>query len=368
MIADDIRVSAYREALRRAIFPGATVVDIGAGTGFFSLLACQLGAGRVYAIEPNPSLALARQAAAANGFADRIEFFSALSTQVELPQPADVLLSDLRCVLPLYLHHIPTIVDARRRLLKPGGAQIPGRDHVFAALVGTPHHYNRELRPWEPATHGLVWPSARKVIVNQWWKAPIEPSDLVSSPQLLFSLDYHTIESPNAAGSVTFSPSVAGPVYGLALSFDTELFQGIGFSTAPGNPRTVYSIGFFPFETPLQLTPSDSVQIDIRADLLGADYTWTWKTAVNGVRAFSQSTAIGDLFDPSQLQQRAATFQPTLLAETNDVRWLLGQIDGQRTNQELAISLQQQFPDRFPTLRSALDRVVSTVAAFCKRP
>jgi type I protein arginine methyltransferase len=365
MVADDVRVGAYAEALRRAIFPGAVVVEIGAGTGFFSMLACQLGAGRVYAIEPNGAIALAEQAAAANGFADRIQFLPQLSTAVELPQKADVLLSDLRCVLPLYTQHIPTVVDARKRLLKPGGVQIPGRDHVFVALVGAAKHYQKELRPWEKETHGFDWGSARNVIVNQWWKAPIELSELASSASRLFTLDYATIESPHAAGTVTLSPTCAGPVYGLAVSFDTELFDGVSFSTAPGQPRTVYSTGFFPFEMPIAVTPSDSIQIDMRADLLGPDYTWSWKTSVNGVRKFSQSTFKGECFVPRLFRQAAANYQPTLRAEALEVRWILENIDGRRTNQELAAALQQQFPGRFSSFRDALNRVVETVGAFC---
>jgi hypothetical protein len=53
MIADKVRVAAYTEALKRAITPGCTVLDIGTGTGFFAMLACRMGAARVYAIEPD---------------------------------------------------------------------------------------------------------------------------------------------------------------------------------------------------------------------------------------------------------------------------------------------------------------------------
>ena len=64
---------------------------------------------------------MAREIAAANGFADRIDFFQELSTEVELPERADVIVSDLRGVLPAYQHHIGAIADARERLLAPGG-------------------------------------------------------------------------------------------------------------------------------------------------------------------------------------------------------------------------------------------------------
>jgi len=54
MIADRKRLDEYAEALRRLVTPRSIVLDIGAGTGVMSLLACKLGARRVYAIEPSP--------------------------------------------------------------------------------------------------------------------------------------------------------------------------------------------------------------------------------------------------------------------------------------------------------------------------
>lgn len=51
-------MSAYVAGLRQAVTPGCTVIDLGAGPGLFALLACQFGAGHVWAIEPDPSIHL----------------------------------------------------------------------------------------------------------------------------------------------------------------------------------------------------------------------------------------------------------------------------------------------------------------------
>ena len=95
MIADRVRVRAYAEALRQAITRDSVVLDLGTGTGIFALLACRFGARRVYAIEPSDAVQVAREIAAANGFAGRIEFWQALSTDVTLPERADVIVSDI---------------------------------------------------------------------------------------------------------------------------------------------------------------------------------------------------------------------------------------------------------------------------------
>src|SRR5262252_9028942 len=95
MVADRVRVDAYAQALRKTVRSGSVVVEIGTGPGIFAVLACQLGAGKVYAIEPSEIIQVAREVAAANGCAGKIEFFEQLSDRVVLPVRADIILSDL---------------------------------------------------------------------------------------------------------------------------------------------------------------------------------------------------------------------------------------------------------------------------------
>ena len=85
MIADRVRMDVFARALHHAITPDSVVVDIGTGTGILALLACRFGARRVYAIEPDDAIQVAREIAAANGYADRIDFIQAVSTKVTFP-------------------------------------------------------------------------------------------------------------------------------------------------------------------------------------------------------------------------------------------------------------------------------------------
>src|SRR4051812_29416099 len=120
-LADRSRVGAFVEALRATVRPGDVVLDLASGTGILGLLACQYGASRVYAIESEPIAGLAREIARDNGFADRIIPIQALSTRASLPEPVDVIVTDLAGRFGFEAGLVEVIGDARRRFLKPGG-------------------------------------------------------------------------------------------------------------------------------------------------------------------------------------------------------------------------------------------------------
>src|SRR5260221_7971762 len=87
MIQDRVRTDAYAEALRRSVGASSVVLDMGTGVGIWALLACQFGARKVYAVDPNDAIQIAREIAAANGYASKIEFIQDLTTRITLPEP-----------------------------------------------------------------------------------------------------------------------------------------------------------------------------------------------------------------------------------------------------------------------------------------
>jgi type I protein arginine methyltransferase len=304
MAADRVRMDAYAAALRRAIRPGCTVLDIGAGTGIMSMMAVRFGAARVFAVEPDRAIRIAMQNAEANGCGGRIEFFPSASEGLELPAPADVIVSDLRGVLPLHEGHIPAIVDARSRLLAPAGVMIPRRDTVYAAVVEAPEVYER-YAPLE--VDGIVLDAGRSVTSNLWTRAHLPASALLTGAARWAGIDYRTVVDASLRGSLRWSAARRGVAHGLCLWFDAELMEGIGYSGAPGGPELVYGHGFFPFPDPVPLHAGDTVEVELRADLVNGDYVWSWSTAIGrGESApvtFRQSTLRGKLISREELRR-----------------------------------------------------------------
>src|SRR5262245_47333566 len=96
MLSDTARRDAHVAALSRIVKPGDVVVDLGSGPGFFALVACQLGARHVYAIEFDDAIHVGRACTLANGYAERITWIQEDARRVALPVPAHVIIADLR--------------------------------------------------------------------------------------------------------------------------------------------------------------------------------------------------------------------------------------------------------------------------------
>jgi protein arginine N-methyltransferase 1 len=282
-MSDRVRTSAYKRALQDVVNRNSVVLNIGAGTGLFALLAAQLGVRRVIAIEANDVIDLARRFARDNGLADHIDFIQALSTEVSLDEPADVIISDLHGVVPLFQHHIPTIVDARQRLLAPGGILIPHEDKLWAALARTPSYYNSHFdRPWNRNEYGFDMTAARDLLINDWQRVYLRPNQLASVPALVATLDYQTISDPTVGATLSWTIDRRQTLHGFVIWFDAQLHGEHRFSNRPGEPKLIYGQAFFPFEHPVETLPGDTFTIRITADFFDGEYVWKWVTTVTG--------------------------------------------------------------------------------------
>lgn len=361
MVADRVRTDAYAAAIARAVRPGSVVLDIGAGAGVFSLLAVRAGARRVYAVEPADAIHAAREIALENGMADRIELIQGISTEIELPERADVVVSDLRGALPLFQQHVASIADARARLLAPGGVLIPRADTLRAAPVEAAEAYHRIVDPWDEGAFGLRMTAARRMAVNTWARARLPGDGFLAEACTWAVLDYRTVTEPDVRASLAWTVAREGTVHGLSLWFDADLAEGIGYSTAPGGTETVYGTPLLPFAEPVQVAAGDRIAVDLQARLVGDDYAWIWDTRIERAGRppvrFRQSTLQGQPISLARLRRRAHGFRPALGEAGRIDRMILGWMDGGASLEEIAREVRAAFPARFARWEDALTRV-----------
>ncbi len=126
-----------------AIAPGMTVVDLGAGTGYFlARLAAAVGeTGRVLALDVDPDLV------AYMGDRATREGLAAVEARVVAPDDPGLAPASVDRVLVVDTwHHLPGRVDYARRLavaLRPGGAVVVV-DLELDAPMGPPRHHRLE--------------------------------------------------------------------------------------------------------------------------------------------------------------------------------------------------------------------------------
>lgn len=370
MIDCEPRMRVYVEALRRAITPGCTVIDLGAGFGVFALLACKFGAGEVIAIEPDPSIELLMPLARANGCADRITVVRDLSTRYTPERKADVIVSDCRGTVNLYEHHVATIKDARERLLAPGGTLMPMRDTLKVALVRSPKSYRQCHYPWRSNKYGLDLSAALPFAVNTEGKAYLKPRALMSQPQDLAVIDYRTVTEPNVDSSVELVAEKDGIVHGLLVWFDAEIAEGLGYSNAPGQPELVYGQMFLPLENPPHLKAGDRVKLRFRANLINNSYMWSWDgeviDGVTGARRnpFRQSSFMARVIakDAAAAGSNLAVPQPSIRMQIDTE--CLAMVDGGTDQDTIAKALMERYPEQLPAYGTALDHVVSLLKRY----
>lgn len=290
MIADRERMRAYVGALERVVKPGCVVLDLGAGTGIFSLYACRFGARRVYAIEPNTAVALLPEIARRNGFADRIEVIAKESTDVTLPERVDVIVSDLRGAFPLFGGHLRVVRDARKRLLREGGVLLPHRDELMACLVSAPELYAEIVEPWRTDGFDLS-PCAAEALAETYrdHRNPLLADHCVSTRARWAVVDYATKEDDRASGSCALRCERDAVVHGIATWFRATIFDDLGFENAPGS-ALVYRRTFLPWPEPVAVTAGTEVRVQLDALPAKNDYMFAWSTEILGGPAFKQST------------------------------------------------------------------------------
>lgn len=365
MINDRARAQPFVDALRRLIRPDSVVLEIGTAAGYFAFLCVQLGARRVYAVEPDSAIDVAKLCAADIPGSERITWIKGLSTAIDLPERVDLMLGDLHGTLPFYNHNIESMIDARLRYLKEGGSIIPMRDVLRVVPTQAPHEYADVDAPWHGNPEGLDLHAGRAFVANQWWRARKEPAaayDLLSTPVEWGTVDYRTVTSSNLDGTMLWTVEHGGTMHGYYVWFDGELAEGIGYSNAPNLPELVYGRAFFPLEQATEVVPGDRIDARFSVHLLDGHHLIRWNTRISdaggNLRAeCRQSTFRSRPIHRGELEQASAGHVPQLGTDGRIDLAILNAMTQARPLSRIAEDLVEAYPQEFANAAKALERV-----------
>ncbi|MFE3325123.1 50S ribosomal protein L11 methyltransferase [Streptomyces sp. NPDC059176] len=265
MLNDTERNDALVTALQRGIPEGATVLDIGSGSGLLAMAAARAGASRVFTCEMNPLLAeVARNVVDAHGLSDVVTVIGRPSTELDpvrdLGGPVDVLVSEIVDCALIGEGLLPTVRHAREHLLVPGGVVLPSAARLYGRLVSS----DAVLKLNQVTTAGgfdvslmnaLATRGHFPVRLNTW------PHRFLSeaAPVLEFDLVRDSLEPGERA--LALPATADGEAQALVVWFELDMGNGITLSNPPDNPGSHWMQGWIPLEKPVPTKAGETVAL-----------------------------------------------------------------------------------------------------------
>ncbi len=360
--ADSVKIDRYRRALQTLVTPDSVVLDLGCGTGLLGLLALQLGARHVYAVDSGSIIALAQQIAAANGAGNRITHIRAMSTAVQLPEPADIVVADQLGGLGYEPGVLGYYADARERLLKPGGAFVPDRLRFLIAPVQSAE-ITTEVDFWSTCPAGFDVSAVAMYAVNDVHSPKLDRDDLLADPVVAREQPTWVNESFTLDGSFTIERD--GVLQAIAGMFEAVMAGDVLMSN---NPRSADHMehrwnSVYPLPEPVAVRAGDTVVASIKVNV--DDERVTWRVEVGGApnrRVFNQSTFFAPILTSDDLARLAKTHVPRLGSKGAVWRAGLEMVDQGMTVAELERELGRKFPEVLTSAQKASEFVGHLVA------
>jgi protein arginine N-methyltransferase 1 len=253
--------------LERAVVPGTTrLLDVGSGTGYLSFIGARLGAKQCTLVEQSEDLVtLSKKLAQANTI-ERCRFICGHSTQMELKEKFDLVVSETLGNFA-YEENIIEIMNDARRFLAPGGAVLPKRIRQFVCPVIT-------ARLWDELNVEKIDPQfnfglANATSFNNMYVKDIVATDLLEQGRAAKEWDAVDFDRKNGSqrkGSAEWSANAVMTMYGLAVWWECDVWDNIQLSTSPLSAATHWKQIFLPFEQPIPLIAGEHVVAHIHSD------------------------------------------------------------------------------------------------------
>jgi protein arginine N-methyltransferase 1 len=363
---DPARMDCFSRAVAETVRPGDVVADLGSGTGILGLMACRAGASRVYSVERTPMTSLARRIASANGFSGRVIALQGLSTRVDVPEPVDVVLSDMIGHIGFLAGGAESLIDARMRWLKPGGRLMPAAVETWIAPVEQPEYY-RQVDFWSTPIDGFDMSCVRQSAANTGYPNELNPEGFLAPAVAAVRCDYHVDDAEVARGASRFVVTRAGTMHGVGAWFVAQLSPSVRMTNRPGAPdRIQRRNAFLPLEQPVAVIAGDEVTIALT--IRPIDFVVSWSVTVRRdevvLADFRQSTLRGMLIAREDLVSYRQGSRPVLNRWAAARASTLELCDGQRELGEIERLVYERHPALFTSALQAQVFVAEVVSRY----
>lgn len=368
MLAQRERIEAFRRAIGQVVQSGDRVLEVGTGLGTFAAFAVEAGASRVWAVDADPIVHVAKAIAELNGYADRVEFVRGRVPAVDISDPCDVVLYEdfpPRVLGPAGFRMLRAV---REHFLAPGARVVPRTARIFLAPVAS-SRLRREILSFDDPgdrRYGIDWSPSRSYVTNGPMAITVTPEDLAAPPVAAATFRLDEPDAHHLGGSGTWQLERGHAVDGMAFWFDLELAPEEWLSNAPGSPSASWGQLVVPFEDPLPVSAGDRLTARVGPNVLpdGAPGWFAWEAEANGTTVRGSEFAaepagradvVGPDLDDQPLLDREGAFEAEVLALT----------DGTRTFADIVEEVVQRHPHLGEL---APDRVRAVLQGRCVSP
>jgi len=262
LLLDRVRTGSFIEAIVKTVKPGDVVADLGTGTGILAMACRRAGARKVYAVERDPLVRHSYMAACDNGMKDEIVFIAKDSSKVELPEQADVVVSECLGLMGLGGTMIPAVQAFAERWLKPGGRIIPASVGALLVPVESPLHFDYAHCWIQEKHYGFDLSAFRVIAENNVYIAHFDPSGFLCAPRKVGTVSLANKPFTRLDARLAFAPERTGLLHGFCGWFEADLGEGVALSASPCSPPTIWRQVYFPLEEAAPVKPGSAIELD----------------------------------------------------------------------------------------------------------
>jgi len=275
MLQDKVRNRAFKEAIFRNVKKGDVVIDLGTGTGILAIWAAQAGARKVYAIEETDVADVAEAVIRDNGLENFITVLKANSSEVTLPEPADVLIAEIVGHFLFEEGIVEAIAGIRQVLLKPNARIIPASASVFAAPAELDGKF-QEIKFWDTWKDPSL-SAVREKAANSAYVETVDAEALTGKPEKLFDIDFNSAKPGPIMAQTRFTVDQKCSIDAIVGWFKLHLDDDTCIDTSPCSEQTHWQQCVFPLEEPFELAKVETIDFRMLIESFTPGAKWLWE-------------------------------------------------------------------------------------------